>query len=231
MNKGFPFAMPGKRVALAAVRFGGMKIAPLLALAALGCGDKFSSEGAGGTGGGLSSQVMGAAEIRLSPPRSDIPNIGARTSCAAGTTGTYTYLLGAASQGLTAQDRVRSGMLKNGSGIAVSCFVSDDGEDIHISASIAGKDANSRHVPASLELSGAIPSEVGWGALGNGTVSSDDTGELAADPSVAVCVLDAVVVSAPGSLTADIVCPALVSDSASAGCEARGAISLSGCSH
>lgn len=73
-----------------------------------------ASGGSGGSGGskasggasGAASVARAAVEVRLSPPASSIPNIGTRTSCTAGTTGTYTYFLGALSQGPTGEARV-----------------------------------------------------------------------------------------------------------------------------
>lgn len=201
-----------------------------LAVAVSGCGSEFSSQGSGGAGGSVTPTpgAMGAAEILLRPPNLSVPNIGTRTNCTAGSTGTYSYFLGA--KGAPAPDRVRSSMLPSGPDFSVSCSVHSDGTTLRVRLALEGTDANSRSVPVRLELAGAIPIASGWEALEQGDFYSDDTGQLTTDPFAAVCVMENVTSTEPGSLSADFSCPVLVGTDAISGCHASGSVALSGCS-
>ncbi len=202
-----------------------------LSVMMLGCsGGKFvaedGQEGSGGTGA-VTPGAIGAAEIRLSPPASSIPNIGTRTSCNAGTTGTYTFLLGAKSQGITAQERVELGAVANG--MSTSCTMKSEGPSTRVTASIAGDDSNSRRVGAHLSFSGLLHNQITTGELTNGSFFSDDTGQLWAEPSIADCSLSSIVLNGY-TLAADFSCPVLIGDDDVSGCQASGSVYLSGCS-
>jgi hypothetical protein len=200
-----------------------------LAMAAVGCGSEFSAQGSGGSGSQTTPGALGAVELQLNPPRIDTPNIGTRTSCTAGTTGTYAYFLGAASGGETASERVSSGMVPSGNGFAISCQLIEAPDAIYVTARISGRDANSRRGAAAVEFSGSIPRSSAFGALDSGTIDSDDTGRLSADPNVASCVLDKLVADEDGGFSAAIVCPALLGDDDVSGCAATGYVAFSGC--
>lgn len=207
------------------------RVAILLALAAIGCGDKFSAEGSGGAGGSPAGRAMGAAELRLSPPRADIPNIGGRTACAAGTTGTYTYFLGTPSSALTVEERVLGAMRPDSRDLRVECSIVETDEALFVSASISGTDVNSRRVSeVSLSFAGTINQPADFGALESAEVSTADTGTLTVDPFVSSCVLSDITHGDVGEFWALFSCPAVVGESESDGCAVSGAVSFRGCS-
>ena len=204
-----------------------------LALLLAGCGSKFSGSEGGSTGGtgGVTPGAMGAAEIRLSPPAQSVPNIGTRTSCTAGSTGTYTYFLGSTPEGTTPEERVVGAMLPNGRVLRTECSLVEAAGSLFVSANVSGPDANSRRTPeVQLALAGEVVATSTFGDLESGSVKTTDTGELSADPFVASCVLSNIERPAPGSLVATFGCPALVGGDDVSGCYASGTISLSGCS-
>jgi hypothetical protein len=201
-----------------------------LAMVAAGCGSEFTAAEDGGVGGKITPGATGAAEFTLRPPRIDVPNIGARTYCAAGISGTYTYLVGERMGGETRIERVASAMVPSGKGFAVSCQIVEAQDDIFITAQISGRDGNTGGGAAALKLSGAVPRGEAFGALDSGAIESDDTGPLASDPEVASCVLEDLSVDDARGLTASVVCPALVGNDELSGCELTGAIAFAGCS-
>jgi hypothetical protein len=200
----------------------------VFALWALGCS---GSEGDAGDDAVPVGTALGAAEVNLSPPASSVPNIGTRTSCTAGNTGTYTYFLGSTPSMTNDRNRVVGAMVENGNGFDVACEVREETDHILVEVSISGPDANSRRVPASLVLQGAIPTMTGAGALSAGSFYSPDTTELSADPNLADCMLTNGTFT-EGGLLADFSCPALVkADDPIAGCAARGTVAFSSCRH
>jgi hypothetical protein len=202
----------------------------LVLLPALGCGSEFTAAEDGGVGGKITPGATGAAEFTLRPPRADVPNIGTRTSCRAGTSGTYTYFLGELDDGSTGLDRVESAMVPSGNGFAISCQVIETQDSTFVTAQISGRDSNSRKVSAALEFSGSIPRGDTFGALDSGAIDSADTGLLASAPDVASCVLEDLSADDARGFTARIVCPAVVGDDEVSGCEATGVVSFAGCS-
>src|SRR5688572_8066412 len=99
----------------------------------------------------------GSVRITLSPPSQGVPNIGTRVNCMAGTTGTYTYLLGKASAIADPVTQVHNGLLEHGHGISVSCTVKAIGSGRYsVNASLSGVDSNSRKVAASFTLNGTV---------------------------------------------------------------------------
>jgi hypothetical protein len=202
----------------------------VFALGPLACSDPDGNAGDQGTGGAaMSSMAIGAAEVRVQPPASSIPNIGTRTSCTAGLSGTYTYFLGSMPSGFTARDRVVGARVPNGGSFTVGCKVREESDQTIVEVSISGPDANSRRVPASIRLQGAIPTVSGEGALSAGSFYSPDTGELGTDPSLAGCVMTAGTF-VEGGVVADFSCPALVKAADPyTGCEATGIVAFSGC--
>jgi hypothetical protein len=202
----------------------------VFAIGPLACSDSDGNAGDQGTGGAAtSSMALGAAEVLVRPPNPSVPNIGTRTSCTAGAFGNYTYFLGAMPSGFTARDRVVGAMVPNSDAFTVGCKVREEGDQTVVEVSISGPDANSRRVPASISLQGAIPTVPGEGTLSAGSFYSADTGDLGTDPSLASCVLtDGTFIE--GGLVADFSCPALVkADDAFTGCEATGMVAFSGC--
>jgi hypothetical protein len=174
----------------------------------------------------------GAVEIRLSPPASSIPNIGTRTSCMAGTSGTYTYLLAKASTALTAQDRVRTGLIEHGHGLSVSCTVKSlGGTRYSINASISGVEANSLRVSTSVTLNGTLntasaPSE----NVGQIAFFSPHTTNLRNIQNLPSCSIGPVYVAKDGALLADFNCPVIADSSDTIkGCQASGTIAVERC--
>lgn len=192
-------------------------------------------EAGGEVGGEAGAQGLarGAVEIRLSPPSSAGPNIGTRTACTAGTTGVYTYFLGQlAHAGLTAGDRVRTGLMESGQAFTVDCTVMALGEDGYsVRASLSGVDANSRHVATSVTLEGTVAADATL-ADSPGTVAlyTPDTGSLTTIANLPACTIGPVYVVKEGALLADFTCPVL-GDSGDTikGCQASGTIAVERC--
>jgi hypothetical protein len=199
--------------------------------------------GAGGAAGGSAgreaggdagaeSVARGAVEIRLSSPSTAVPNIGTRTSCTAGTTGTYTYFLGQLAQGLTAQDRVRSGLVESGQGLTVDCAVVSRAEGRYsVRASLSGVDANSRRVATSITVEGTVAAN-GMPTDDPATVAvyTPDTTNLRTIPDLPACTIGPVYVAKPGALLADFNCPVLADSSDTIkGCQATGTIAVERC--
>jgi hypothetical protein len=168
----------------------------------------------------------------LSPPATSVPNIGTRTSCTAGTTGTYTYFLGASPEGLTAQARVVSGLLESGQGLTVDCTVMPRAEGGYaVAATLSGVDANSRGVAVSVTLEGVVtagappPDNVSTVA-----VYTPDTTSLRTLPDLPACTLGPVYVAMEGALLTEFNCP-VHGDSSDVvkGCQATGTIAIERC--
>ena len=205
-----------------------------LALLLAGCGSKFSGSEGGATGGtgGVTPGAMGAAEIRLSPPAQSVPNIGTRTNCTAGSTGTYTYFLGATPDGVSPEERVSGAMLRSGSGHELACQVKAMGDDFFVSIELSGVDANSRHVAAGLRFTGYVPRSGTAGLTDVLGFESEDTRELWTSSDIAQCAIGPVASISAGELVAHVSCPAVVSfDNEITGCQLTGMIAVSGCSH
>lgn len=173
-----------------------------------------------------------AIEVRLSPPASSIPNIGTRTGCMAGTTGTYTYFLGKVPSGLSPQDRVRGALMEHGHGINASCTVKAlGGGRFSVNAALSGIDANSRHVATSVTLNGTLnasspPSE----NLGQLAFFSPDTTSLRTISDLPGCTIGPVYVAKDGALLADFNCPVIADSSDTVkGCQATGTIAVERC--
>jgi hypothetical protein len=173
-----------------------------------------------------------AVELRLSPPASSIPNIGTRTSCTAGTSGTYTYFLGRVPSGLTAQDRVRSGLMEHGHGISASCTVKAlGGGRYSVNASLSGVDANSRHVATSFTLNGTLSATAPPADnIGQVAVFTPDTTSLRTISDLPNCTIGPVYVAKDGALLADFNCPVIADSSDTIkGCQATGTIAVERC--
>jgi hypothetical protein len=205
-----------------------------------GWGGSKASGGAGGSGassasGGASGTpevARGAVEIRLSPPNTSIPNVGTRTACTAGTTGTYTYFLGASPQGATGEARVRSGLLESGQDLTVDCsVVARAAGGYAVAATMSGVDANSRRVAVLFTLEGVVTADAAPSDnVGTVEVYTPDTTSLSPLPDLPTCVLGPVYVAKAGALLADFNCPLLGDESDTVkGCQATGTIAIERC--
>jgi hypothetical protein len=174
----------------------------------------------------------GAVEIKLTEPRSSIPNIGTRTQCNAGSSGTYTYLLAKASTALSAQERVRGGLIEHGHGLNVSCTVKSlGGNRYSVNASISGYDANALRAYASVTLNGTLnasaPASENVGQL---AFFSGSTTSLRTISELPACTIGPVYVAKDGAILADFVCPVIADSSDTVkGCEASGTIAVERC--
>jgi hypothetical protein len=187
----------------------------------------------------------GAAQVLLTPASSTIPNIGPRTVCNAGTSGTYTYFFGNAMKSLASepgQDRVLKGLLQHGKGVNVSCTIKAlGGARFSVSASVGGTDANSQRYPGSVRLNGTVTA----GGPASGNIArvgffSPEAQRLENIPGLPECTIGPVITGddtdpltgkvKEGALLADFSCPVVgVFDATNSGCDITASIALEHC--
>jgi len=187
----------------------------------------------------------GAAQVLLSPASSILPNIGPRTNCTAGSTGTYTYFYGnpdRSSTSDTGQERVLAGIVQNGKGVNVSCTVKSlGGNRFSVSASIGGTDSNFQGNRGSIGVNGTVT--VGGPAAGNTakvTVFSSETSRLDMVDGQPDCTFGPVNsrddtdpltgIVKEGAFLGDLSCPVIGAyDSTNSGCDVTASIALEHC--
>jgi hypothetical protein len=179
--------------------------------------------------------ARGSVEIALSPPSLSVQNIGTRTNCTAGTTGTYTYFLGRVAAGVRPtriEDRVYDGLMEHGHGLNVSCTVKALGSGrFSVHASLSGVDANTRRVSTSFTLNGTF-SATGPAADNPAQVAvyTPDTTNLRTVSDLPGCTIGPVDKARDGALLAQFSCPAIADSSDTIkGCAASGAIAIERC--
>jgi hypothetical protein len=174
-----------------------------------------------------------ALEVQLNPPATTIQNIGTRTSCTAGTTGTYTYFLGKTSSLLSRQDRVRNGLIEHGQGgFSASCTVKAlGGGRYSVNASLSGVDSNNRHVATALTLNGTLSATAAPADnIGQVAFYSPDTTNLRNVADLPECEIGPVHVVKDGALFADFHCRVLADSTDTVkGCEVTGTIAVERC--
>jgi len=187
----------------------------------------------------------GAAMVMLSPASSTIPNIGPRTNCTAGSTGTYTYFYGnpdKSSTSDTGQERVVAGIVQHGKGLNVSCTVKSlGGGRFSVSGSVGGTDSNFQGYRGSIGVSGTVT--VGGPSAGNTarvTVFSSEVSALDTVEGMPPCTFGPVAGGTDtdpltgfvkeGAFLGDLSCPVIGAyDSTNSGCDVTASIALEHC--
>lgn len=173
----------------------------------------------------------GSVQIRLFPPSLAVPNIGTRTNCTAGSTGTYTYFLGKQSAALDL-DKVHNGLMEHGHGINVSCTVKAlGGGRYSVNASLSGVDSNNRKVATSFTLNGTLhPMSAPADNVGQVAFYSPDTTNLRTISDLPACKIGPVATVKDGALLAHFSCDAIADSSDTIkGCAADGYIAIERC--
>jgi hypothetical protein len=208
-------------------------LSPFTSAACGGAADDTSSSagGSGGTddtggtaGSSDQSQSIPSASgfsISLSPANAtEVPNLGGRT-CYAGSTGAFTYMIGAPEPGHT----VESGK----DGVEVTCAVELDSDgNATFSGTITGADANGRK-PVSFSAASDIDA---GNAMPDATFTfvSPDTGPLTTLSGYPPCSLEAIGVLKSGAILTDIDCPLIGAlDDDTSGCRVHGTIAFEYC--
>jgi hypothetical protein len=181
--------------------------------------------------------ARGSVEIMLNAPDGSIPGIGSRTSCNAGTQGTYSYFLGRPPSGTMLtwpiKDRVQFGLTEHGRGVNVSCTVRALGSGrFAVNASVSGVDAYtgkrgavSFTLNGTLHTSGPVTDNPGQVAF-----YSPDTTNLRTISDLPGCTIGKVHIVRDGALLTEFYCPAIADSSDTVkGCEATGAIAIERC--
>jgi hypothetical protein len=153
--------------------------------------------------------------------------VGSR-QCLAGTTGAFTYVIGAPEPGHTIED--------GKAGVMVTCFVdaSIDGTSEDISLMASGIDQNGAK-PVSVSLSAAVPLDGNGAAVSEPapatlTFFSPDTGHLSTLEPFPSCTLGPATVLKRGAMLADVDCALIGSvDDVTNGCRVHGTIAIEYC--
>jgi hypothetical protein len=182
--------------------------------------------GTGGSGGSDTAQrtppAMGVSLTLTRPSDPNLPKAGSRT-CFAGTTGGFTYAIGAPTPGKTISDGTN--------GTTVSCTVAGTGSSVPFVLQGSGTDANGGKL-VSFSFNGSVQDK-GDPSQNPGGMAffSPDTGQLVTLDGYPACTFGPVGTLKSGAILTEVDCPLLgAADDTAGGCAVHGTIAFEYCS-